>query len=379
MSTYRVPRTRAHLTHRALRDDLLRELEPLLFEPLSLTRAEEARRPFEEGFARAMDQRHAVGVHSGTAGLLVALRAVGVGPGDEVITVANSDISTTAVISHCGAQPVVADVLVSDYTLDPDLVEARITRRTKALLPVDIHGHPANVRRLREIADRHGLKIVEDACLAAGATDYGAPVGAFADATVHSFAAYKPLGSVGNGGMVTTNDDAVAERARLLSKYGYAPQVEGRKGELQLYVMEGYNVPLDPIQAVLLRLKLPYLAEWTARRRAIVQMYVDGLRGSEVIVPTFRPESQPTFRSFTIRVRDGAQTLRDLREAGVEAVRHYTPPIHHNQVYAGGLPGSDNVPVTEMLATQIVSLPVAPELDDDDIHYAIDALRHVLA
>lgn len=375
---FRVPRSRAHLTHQALREEIMAVLEPLLFEPLSLTKAEDTRRPLEELFAELSEQCHAVAVHSGTVGLFVALRACGVGHGDEVITIANSDISTTGAVSIVGATPVLCDVQASDYTINPDLVEALITPRTKALLPVDMHGHPANVKCLREIANRHGLKIVEDAALAAGARDYGRHVGAFADATAHSFAAYKPMGSVGNGGMITTNDDEIAGRLRLFSKYGYAPASEAQKRERQLYVAEGYNVPLDPLQAAFLRAKLPYLPAWTERRRAIAQAYETGLAGSSAITPTFRPESQPTFRSYCIRVPDGLETMRAMRAAGVEVVRHYTPPIHHNPVYSQGLPGDHNLPVTEQLATEILSLPVAPELTDDDIQYVITALRDIL-
>jgi dTDP-3-amino-3,4,6-trideoxy-alpha-D-glucose transaminase len=374
---YRVPRSRVHETHRQLRAQILEALEPLLFEPL--THASAARRALERDFATAVQQSHACAVHSGTIGLFLALRACDVGPGDEVITVGNSDISTSAAVSHCGATPVFCDVLASDYTLDPALVEPLITERTAALLPVDLHGHPADVRRLREIAERHALKIVEDAALATGAHDYGRPVGAFADVTLFSFAPFKPLGCAGNGGMLVTRDDRLARRVRLLCGYGHDPDQQGITPGHQRYVSEGYNVPLDPLQAALVRVKLPHLDAWTERRRAIVARYAEGLRDLDVQLPRFRPASRPTFRSYTIRVpADERQRIyQALLDAGIEVVLHYTPPAYAHPVYADRLAVGE-LPVTEMLARELLCLPVTVELEDADVEYVIDTLHKLL-
>ncbi len=369
---FRIPRGRVHETHRSLRQELLAALEPLLFGPVA-DEGRGARQSLERRFAEAMESGHAVAVHSGTIGLLVALRACGVGPGDEVITVANSDISTTGAISLCGAVPVLCDVRLSDYTIDPERVATLITERTAALLPVDLHGHPADLRALRELADRHGLRIVEDAALATGARDHGRAVGAFADAAVFSFAPLKPLGSVGNGAMITTDDPAVAERLALLSHYGHDPKA--RTDGTQSYIEEGYNVPLDPLQAAVVGVKLPFLQAWTERRRAIARSYAEGLAGSRAVVPSFRPESEPTFRSYTIRVPDQQAAHRGLRQAGVEAVLHYTPPVHRYPVYAAGIRGSEALPATDRLADELLSLPIAIEFSDDDVAYVIEALQ----
>ncbi|MGC8836884.1 MAG: DegT/DnrJ/EryC1/StrS family aminotransferase [Anaerolineae bacterium] len=373
---FRVPRSRVYETHKALRQAIWEALEPVLFH--SPAAGEAARRDLEEQFARIVGQRFACAVHSGTVGLFLVLRACGVGPGDEVITVGNSDISTTAAISHCGAVPVLCDVQASDYTMDPDLVEPLITERTKALLPVDLYGHPADVQRLREIADRHGLCIVEDAALAAGARDHGRPVGAFADAAVFSFAPFKPLGSVGNGGMVTTDNPEIAQRLRLLCGYGHLPDVKAPEPGHQRHLAEGYNVPLDPLQAALLSVKIALLPEWTAKRRAIAAAYEERLRSLDLALPAFRPESEPTFRSYTVRVRDQVRVYQGLRRAGVEAVLHYVPPVYRQPVYPQGLPGSDRLPVTERLAREIVCLPVSPELTLDDVEYVVEVLRNLL-
>ena len=373
--SFRVPRSRANETHQAMRDDIIAALEPILFG--AYRHSYDIRAQLETAFAAEVGARHAVAVHSGTIGLFLALRACNIGPGDEVITVANSDISTTGAISQCGATPVLCDVLKDDYTIDPALVEALITPRTRAILPVDLHGHPANVKALRPIADKHGLKIVEDAALATGAQDHGAPVGAFADVTMFSFAPFKPLGSAGNGAMVVTDDEALRAQLRLLASYGHSQSAEVPAG-YQDYVAEGYNVPLDGLQAALVLLKFPYLNEWTAKRRAIAAAVEAGLADTSAFTPRFRPESAPTFRSYAIRVECQAQLHGALREAGIEAVIHYAPPIHHYAVYAGGLPGADNLPVTESLARQYVNLPVTPELTTDEINYMIDTTKRLL-
>ena len=374
-ATFRVPRSRVHETHRALREEILTALEPLLFGPVE-GEGSEIRQALERQFAAATERARATAVHSGTVGLIIALRACGVGPGDEVITVANSDISTTGAISLCGAVPVLCDVLESDYTVAPDLVEALITERTTALLPVDLHGHPADVRALRELASGRGLRIVEDATLATGAQDHGRPVGAFADAAVFSFAPLKPVGSVGSGGMITCDDPEIAERIAQLSGYGHDPTP--RSDGYQSYVEEGYNVRLDPLQAALIGIKLPHLEAWTRRRRAIAETYRQALEDTAAVTPEFRPESGPTFRSYTIRVPDQRGAHDALRRAGVEAVLHYAPPIYRYPVYRSGLAGSEALPVTDTLATELLSLPVAAELAEEEIRYVVDTLRSYL-
>ena len=375
---FRIQRSRAFLAHQQLREEILAALEPMLFS--ANDSSYRARKDFEEAFAAEVEQTWATGVHTGTTGLFLALRACGVGPGDEVITVANSDISTTAAISNCGATPVLCDVRASDYNINPDLVEALITERTRALLPVDMHGHPADVKRLREIADRHGLMIIEDACLATGARDHGRSVGVWADAAVFSFAPYKPFGGAGSGAGVATSNPQVHEKLRLLNGYGYgrsAGQAEEIPGR-QYFIDEGYNLALDGLQAALLAVKLPYLSEWTRQRREIVEWYREGLAGTSAVLPTFRPESEPTFRSFTICVEQQQACFHGLRAAGVEAALHYTPPVHYHEVYRNGLPNADCLPVTEQLAERLLTLPVTPGLTRADVDHVTRELRALL-
>ncbi len=369
---FTVPRSRAAQTHRSLRDEINAALDPVLFGDSGA--GYRVRGQLESEFASMVGARHAVSVHSGTVGLLLMLRACDLGAGDEVITVANSDISTTGAIHLCGAQAVLCDVRAEDYTMAAAQVEALITSRTRALLPVDMHGHPADVKTLREIAARQDLRIIEDAALATGARDYGLPLGAFADIAMYSFAPYKPLGSAGNGAMLVTDDDALMGRLRLLTGYGAGGAIQGR----QDYVAEGYNAPLDPLQAALLRVKLPHLDAWTARRREIVAALEAGLAGTSAITPRFRAESQPTFRSYAIRVPNQAEVHQGLRAAGIEAVIHYAPPVYQYSVYADAFSGRAPLPVTDMLAKEIVNLPVTPELSDEDVAYMIETTRDLL-
>jgi len=375
-SNFRVPRSRVHQTHRAMRDQILQALEPILFGPLP--QGKKIRQRLERDFAAAVGQPFACAVHSGTVGLFLALRACGVGPGDQVITVGNSDVSTTAAISHCGAVPVLCDVRETDYTMDPDLVESLITPRTVALLPVDLYGHPADVKRLRAIADRHGLKIVEDAALASGAQDYDRPVGAFADVALFSFAPFKPIGCVGNGGILTTPDKEIARRMRLLCSYGHALNHPADTPGHQRHVAEGYNVSLDPLEAAIVQVKLPHLAEWTEKRRAVARAFAAGLRDTDAVLPSFRPESMPTFRSYTIRVQDQQRVYQGLQQAGIEAVLHYVPPVYRQPVYSDALPGADRLPVTDRLTREIICLPVTIELEQEDVQWVIHTLYDLL-
>lgn len=373
---FRIPRSRGTETHQSLRGEIMAALESILFD--SYHHAYAIREEFEKAFAAEVEQRFAVAAHSGTIGLFLALRAAGVSRGDEVITIGNSDISTTGAISQCSAIPVLCDVLPSDYTINPALVESLITPKTRAILPVDLHGHPANVKTLRPLADHYGLKIVEDAALAAGASDYGKPVGAFADVTMFSFSAFKPLGGASNGAMLVTSDEDIHEKLRLLVGYGHDPIRADVKAGYQNYIEEGYNVPLDGLEAALLLVKLPYLKEWTTKRRAIAAALQAGLADTSARTPSFRTESAPTFRSYAIRVDRQEEVHQRLRQAGIEAVVSYAPPIYQYTVYKGKFPYASQLKVTDRLASELVNLPVTPELAPDDTDDMIDILRQLL-
>ena len=372
----RVLRSRATETHQSLRDEIMAALESIIFDSYQNTFT--IRAELERAFATEVEQDFAVAAHSGTVGLFLALRACGIGDGDEVITIGNSDISTTGAISQCGATPVLCDVLASDYTINPELVESLVTEKTRAVLPVDLHGHPANVKLLRPIADHYDLKIVEDAALASGAFDYGVPVGAFADVTMFSFSAFKPLGSASNGAMLVTSDEEIHDKLRLLVGYGHDPIRADVKVGYQNYVEEGYNVPLDGLEAALLSVKLPYLKEWTKKRRAIVAVIEAGIADTSARTPSFRADSAPTFRSYAICVDRQFEIFHGLREAGIQATMSYAPPIYQYSVYAGKFPNSGELKVTDRLAKELVNLPVTPEFTSEDTDYMLEVLRDLL-
>ena len=376
MPTFRIPRSHLPATHHSLRAEIIAALEPILFGEYHDSYT--IRTQLEQAFATEVQQTYAVAVHSGTIGLFLALRACGIGSGDEVITVGNTDISTTGAITQCGAIPVLCDVLPSDYTINPQLVESLITPKTRAILPVDLHGHPANVKALRPLAEHHQLKIIEDAALATGAYDYGKPAGAFADLTMFSFAPLKPLGSAGNGAMLVTSDDEIHHSLRLLVGYGHDPAITDVMNGYQNFVQAGYNVPLDGLQAALLLVKLPHLKEWTRKRRTIAAALQTGLADAPLRLPRFRPESAPTFRSYALCVDRQQAVHQGLRDAGIEAVIHYAPPVYHYSLYAGQMRNCAALQVTDRLAEQLVNLPISPELPPADTAYMIEVLRSLL-
>lgn len=375
---WRIPRSTAPSVRRRLREQLLAAISPVLFgdpwESLDIVA------DFERQFGANMGYMHVSAVQSGSAGLRLSLLACGVGQGDEVITVANSDIATTAAISHCGATPVFCDVLASDFTMDPDRVESLITEQTVVILPVDLYGHPVNVRRLRDIADSHHLLIVEDATLAVGARDCGREVGAFADMAVFSCSPYKPFEGIGNGGVVVTEDKNLWEHVELLKGFGMPAAAARTMPVRYAHMAEGYNLPLSPINAAVLLVKLPCLKDWCKKRRLVGSWYAERLKGIEgVQLPSFRSESEPVFRTYTVRVRNRDWLYQSLREQGVEVTLQYVPPIHLQPVYRGkNLPGSDCLTLTERLGQEMLCLPVDPGFGVGEVDYVCNLLRSAL-
>ena len=321
---------------------------------------------FEREAAETLGVKHAVGVNSGTDALVIALRALGVGPGDEVITSPFTFISTAEAISLVGATPVFADILPATFDLDPAAVRAQVTEATKAILPVHLYGQCADMAPLKAIASEHHLRVLEDAAQAIGATYGGKPAGALGHAATFSFYPTKNLGACGDGGMVTTNDDDVAERVRQLHGHGAA----GR----DTYVDVGYNSRLDELQAALLRVKLPHLERWNARRRELAARYDEALADlNGVLTPATREGSEHIYHQYTLRVADGRRdAVREaLNAAGVGSMVYYAKPLHLRPVYATG----QSLPMAEQAANEVLSLPVAQTLRDDEQERVIAALR----
>ena len=316
---------------------------------------------FEAEFAAWNGASHAVGVASGTAALKVALLALGIGPGDEVITVSNTDIGSSSSIHHTGAKPVWVDIDPVSRNMDVDALVAAIGPRTRAILPVDLYGHPADMTAIMAIARRHDLKVVQDSCLSLGATIDGVRVGTMADVTCFSFAPSKHLGSFGAGGAALTQDADLAERMRKISAYGqersrhYAMHGKGMGG--LHHETHGLNERLHEIQAGILRARLPFLDGMLAARRAQAGQYAQGLSGLEIVLPATLPGYEHAWRNYVIESTDRVKLLEQLGNLGIATNLTYAPPLHLQPVFAEYAIGKGALPVTERFADRLLGLP----------------------
>ncbi len=327
---------------------------------------------FEGAWADYVGVARAVGVGSGTEAIHLALRALDTGPGDEVLTVSHTAVATTVAISSTGATPVFIDIDPHTYTMDCRDLERRITPRSKAIVPVHLYGHPADMDRILALARRHGLVVVEDAAQAHGAAYRGRRCGTLGAAGAFSFYPTKNLGAYGDGGAVVTNDVALAERLVLLRNYGWS--------ERYYSAIKGYNSRLDELQAAVLGAKLPYLDTWNARRRRLAALYTAALAGASAIqVPTEAAWAMHTYHLYIVRVPERDRVLATLRERGVATQVHYPVPVHLQEAYQDLGYTAGSLPHTEQAAAEILSLPLYPELTDDDVQYVAAALRETVA
>jgi dTDP-4-amino-4,6-dideoxygalactose transaminase len=322
---------------------------------------------FERAFARYAGASGAVGVASGTAALQLALLACGVGAGDEVITTAHTFIATAEAISNVGARPVFVDISPRTYNLDPALVEAAITPRTKALLPVHLYGQPADLDPLLEIARRHQFFLIEDAAQAHGAEYKGRRCGQIGHLACFSFYPGKNLGAYGDAGAVTGNDEGLLERVRKLRDHGRTTKYE--HDEI------GFGERIDALQAAILAAKLPHLEAWTEARRAHAKQNDELLSGYAVALPEASPDVRHVYHLYVIRTRKRDAMLSHLRSKGVGAGIHYPVPLHRQPAYLKQGHGNISLPVTEQVAAEIVSLPMYPELSLDQIAYVSQAVK----
>lgn len=326
-------------------------------------------REFEESFAGFTGTRHAVGVSSGTAALHLSLLALDVEPGDEVITVPNTFIATVEAILYTGATPVFVDVDPETYCLDANRLERAITPRTKVVIPVHMYGQPCDMEAVMTVADHHGIAVVEDACQAHGATFMGRRVGSFGAAAAFSFYPTKNLGGIGDGGAVTTNDTALAQRVRALRHHAQA--------EPNVFREVGYNCRLDTVQAAVLSVKLERLDRWNKRRREIAARYRSGLEGTEYRFQRVVPGSEPVYHILGVRHPRQQSVHEHLDAAGVGYGGHIVAPIHRQPGYRYLARDGESFDVSESLARTLVSLPVYPELTDEQVDYVVNALGKV--
>ncbi len=326
---------------------------------------------FEKAFADYCEADYAVGVDSGYSALELALLAYDIGPGDEVITAANTFIATTLAISNCGATPVLVDIDPDTYNIDPQKIEAAITPATRAIMPVHLYGQPADMDPILEIAQRHNLIVIEDAAQAAGARYKGRKIGGIGHAAGFSFYPGKNLGAYGDAGAVVTNDPAVADKVRLLRNIGQRVKYH--------HDVKGFNHRLDTMQAAVLQVKLPYLDGWNEQRRRAAATYERLLAGLPIVTPSVLDDVEHIYHLYVVRLENREQLQEALQDAGVATGLHYPVPIHLQPAYQELGYKRGDFPITEAYAETILSLPIFPELDDQKVAYVVDLIQGYFA
>lgn len=321
---------------------------------------------FEKEFSSYCGAKFGIGVASGTDALQLALRACDIGANDEVITVSNTAFPTAVAISYTSARPVFVDV-DQTYTIDVFKIEDKITGKTKAILPVHLYGQPADMDPLIELAEKHDLKVIEDACQAHGAEYNGKKVGSLGDIGCFSFYPTKNLGAYGDGGMVITNDEKIAEKLRLLRNYGQTKRY--------CHEIKGYTSRLDEIQAAVLRVKLKKLETWNNARRDNAKLYSKLLK-KEIVTPIERQNCKHVFYLYVIRARRRDELQEWLKTNRISTDIHYPTPIHLQEAYSDLGIGKGSLPVTEQFAGQIMSLPIYPELTKEEILRVADVINN---
>lgn len=326
---------------------------------------------FEQAFAAYCSAGSCVGVASGTDALTIALRAVGVQPGDEVVTAANTCVPTIVGIENAGAVPVLVDADLSSYTLDPAQIEAVLTKRTRAIVPVHFYGQCADMGPILELAGAHRLKVVEDCAQSHGAEYNARRAGSMGDAAAFSFYPTKNLGALGDAGAVVTSDPEVDRAARLLRNYGETERFH--------HVLRGWNSRLDTLQAAVLVARLPFLDRWNERRRELAARYTTALAGSSVVAPLEVDGRRHVYHLYVVRVDEREAFRARLGSLGVDTAVHYPVPVHRQKPYRGLAPSDRSLGVSERLAETVVSLPLYPELTDLEADAVIEAARSTVA
>ncbi len=323
---------------------------------------------FEEKFSKYLKIKYTVGVNSGTDGLIIALRALGVGKSDEVITPANSFIATTLAITEVGATPVFIDADISTFQVDVTQIESKITNKTKAILPVHLYGAPCEITKIVSIAKKHKLYVVEDACQSHGATFNKKMTGTFGDISVFSFYPGKNLGAYGDGGAICTNNRQIYEKLLKLRNYGQSKKY---------YHDEiGLNSRLDEIQAAILQVKLKHLNSWNNHRNKIAKKYnanISNINSQKII-----KGGKSNYHLFVIRTKNRDKVIKFLSDNGINTLIHYPVPIHLQKCYKYLNYTVGNFPVTEKLASEIISLPIYSELSEKEINYVINKVNQSL-
>jgi dTDP-4-amino-4,6-dideoxygalactose transaminase len=324
---------------------------------------------FEKEFAEFCGTRHCVALSTGTAALHLGLLALGVQPGDEVITTPNTFLATAEAITYCGAQPVLVDIDPATANIDPNLIERAITRRTRAIVPVHLYGRPADMHAIRAIAARHNVRVLEDAAQAHGARYRGRRVGALADAAAFSFYPTKNLGAYGEGGALTTNDDLVAQFAHAARSHGQTARYA--------HEFVGYNYRMQGFQGAVLRIKLRRLNSWTEKRRAIAGEYRRILQNARLDLPLDDPRDECVYHQFVIYVNNRCSVIAKLAEREIETAIHYPKPVHLQPAYSSLGDPAGTYPLAELACDRVLSLPLFPSMSDEQVKHVADSVLEI--
>ena len=327
---------------------------------------------FEEEFARYCGVRYGIGVNSGTDALFLACLACGIGKDDEVVVMSYTYIATALGISMTGGRPVFVDIEEKTYNIDVSRIEKSITKKTKAILPVHLYGHPADMDPIMEIAKRYNLKVIEDCAQAHGALYKDKKVGSFGDASCFSFYPTKNLGAFGDAGMVITNSEEIKQRLLLLRDYG-------RKGRYE-HILRGYNSRLDTLQAAILKVKLKHLDEWDEKRRENAHIYTKLFKENkmDLVCPYEADYAKHVYHLYPVRIRNRKEVMEKLAEKGIRTLIHYPIPIHLQEAYKDLGYKKGDFPISEKCCEEILSLPMYPELSEEEIKYVVQALKEIL-
>ena len=355
--------------HQNIRPEIDEAIEKI-FNTSQFTLGEEVRL-FESEFANFCNCEHAIGVNSGTSALHLALLACGVQEGDEVITVANTFIATVAAISYCNAKPVFVDVKEDTFNINEELIEKKITPKTKGIIAVHLHGNPASIDKISDIAKSHGLFLIEDAAQAHDSEYKGQRIGTFGDLSCFSFYPGKNLGACGEAGMITTNNKEYAEKIRSLRDWG--------QSQRYYHDFQGFNYRMEGLQGAILRVKLKYIKTWTNSRIQKAGLYSDSIDQSKAITPTENEYGRHVYHIYAIRVKNRDSLRSIFEEKDIQTGIHYPIPIHMQKGYKRFINHDYKLPVTETLAKEMLSLPIYPELSNENILLISDLInKHAL-
>jgi len=320
---------------------------------------------FEKEFSKYVGVKYAIGVNSGSDALYLALKALGIREGDEVITVSHTFISTVDAIVRNGAKPIFIDIETETYCMDVTRIEEKITSRTKAILPVHLYGHTADMDPIMKIARKYGLCVVEDACQAHGAEYRGKKAGSIGDVGCFSFYPTKNLGAYGDGGMIVTSNEGLAEQLKMLRNYGQSKKY--------YHDFMGVNSRLAEIQATVLRVKLKHLDKWNEKRRVIAKVYNELLKGTEIVAPVERECTKHVYHLYVIRCKDRDMLQQRLLENGIQTQIHYPIPVHKQKAYFD-LGYDVQLPVTEKVCGEVLSLPMYPFISNDEVSLIVETI-----